>query len=198
MRAFLLAAVAVFIGVQASASTLVHEFGGSQNLTSPPPAGWQTGGVAGFDPALGSLTGVQIDISATFNVASYSPWQTTPGPLSQYAGLEFWNPGLGGTIASIGVTHDGFFNGFYPSATTHYDLMTTTLITDAAFLNEVVGPGPVLLNWLAIGPYGDASFKLTWTYFIDEEPGSASIPLPATGLMLLAGLGLLAMRRRRS
>lgn len=60
------------------------------------------------------------------------------------------------------------------------------------YFHLVSGPGPVIADFTFVGDLAEAHASITYTYDV------ATVPLPATGGMLLAGLGALVLRRRRA
>ena len=152
-----------------------------------------------FDTGLGTMTGVAIDLFATaraFDIEEGNGY--FPVTASAYidikvmfAGLEFSDHASGSASYNC-----GFFCYVTAIAVATIDV-SGDVYPDFGLVSGV-GPGtlPVDLTF-SFDPWADshyATLAVTYTY---DEP-VAPVPLPAAGGLMLAGLGGLALLRRRT
>lgn len=102
----------------------------------------------------------------------------------------------------VGFSRDGstgydLLNGAEDEALSSYDLTTEMSSTGSADFLQWAGFSDILTS-LGVLTFSDLSTEMTFTAAFDDIGRPSPVPVPAAGLMLLGGLGALAVLRRKS
>jgi hypothetical protein len=146
-----------------------------------------------FDTSLGTLTGVEFAARASSDASDVE--------FAQYGHIATATASASISVAFLGeFEFDSAFQTF--TCTSTFIPCNVIAIADASvfvrnfldnqYFHLVSGPGPVIADFTFVGDVATANASIIYTYDV------ATVPLPATGGMLLAGLGALALRRRRA
>ena len=100
-------------------------------------------------------------------------------------------------FSRAGTSGYDLLNGAEDEALSSYGLTSEMASTGSADFLQWAGFSDVLTS-LGVLTFSDLSTDMTFTAAFDEVEEPAPVPVPAAGLMGLAGVGALAMLRRRS
>lgn len=182
--------------------------------------------IARFDPLLGTLLSIDIDLEGTINGTQYIDNEDNnaivDGTGATTVQLQLSNLSAGplltvAPIASFTFTVSGDndinpdFQGsdFASNAFSNVVKAANTSISDATILGIFSGAGNITLNLSALGSFevtpGGNLATLTFTqglargtvtYVYNEAPSTSEIPEPATMFLIGSGLAILGLRKR--
>lgn len=182
--------------------------------------------VARFDPLLGTLLSIDIDLEGTINGTQFIDNEDTnaivDGTGATTVQLRLSNLTAGplltvSPVASFTFTVSGDtdvnpdFQGtdFASNSFSNVVKAANTSISDATVLGIFSGAGNITLNLSALGSFevtpGGNLATLTFTqglargtitYIYNEAPSTAEIPEPLTMLLIGSGLAIIGLRKR--